>query len=94
MDGVKTRPYSANGESSSYNFFKPVEKLVLEDEAAAISFCGSVESVTLCLPRIFRRFGIIRSSSRITRPRQWRYRDFELGLSSMISRRGILVDEK
>ena len=68
MDGVKTRPYSAIGESSSYNFLRPVEKLVLEDEAAAISFCGNFESVALCPPTIFRKFGIIESSLRSRGP--------------------------
>ena len=37
MNHVKMGPYSAIGESPSYRFFRPVEKVFLEDEAAAAS---------------------------------------------------------
>ena len=53
-------PYSAIGSSSSYNFIRPVEKVLLEDEAATSPHCGEVESVTLCLPKIFRNVGIFK----------------------------------
>lgn len=56
--------YSAIGESLSYNFFRPVEKVFLEDEAVATSACATVESVALCLPGIFQNVGIIKSSLR------------------------------
>lgn len=56
---IEMSPYSAIGLPSSYNCFRPVEKVFFEDEAAASPLCGEVESVALCLPRIFRNVGII-----------------------------------
>lgn len=59
-------PYSASGDSPSYHIFRPVEKTFLEDEAVATSICANVESAALCLPKIFRDVGIIKSSLRIS----------------------------
>ena len=58
-------PYSAIGVSSSYNFFRPVEKVLCEDEAAATPLCSEVESVALCLPKIFLTIRIVKQIWRV-----------------------------
>lgn len=65
MNDIERSPYSAIGVSSSYNFFRPVEKLFFEDEAAATPLCSEVESVALCLPRIFLNVDIVKPIWRV-----------------------------
>lgn len=43
-----------------------MENVFLNDEAAATSLCGNVESVALCLPEIFRKVDISESSFKVT----------------------------